>query len=109
MQTQTQTFMKQVPIALEAIAIHMREHDLPITTSIDVYPHSQVIRVRVVAGQAGVDRWLSSLTVVAAEKDDVAHPALGFRTAWTVSLPDIGIRFELIGHSPARVLTAVPA
>jgi hypothetical protein len=97
-----ETFQAQYPLALQALGLHMQAHDLPVPTSVDVieYHHfatrqpSRAIRVRLPHLPDQQDAWIAS---VAVDGTDVEEVEFGFRTTWSVRLPDTGFRFELVG------------
>jgi hypothetical protein len=98
----TKTFNKQYPLALQALGLHMQVHDLLVPASIDVIeyhhfatmPATRAIRVRLPHLPDQQDAWIAS---VAVDGTDVEEVELGFRTTWSVRLPDTGFRFELVG------------
>lgn len=105
----TEVFTKQVPIALEALGRHIQEHELPNPISIDISALAQTIRVRVPMEEAQ-RAWLNTLVLVHEHNEPYMGP-VWLKTTWTVRLPDSEINFELRGlrHTPARMLSSVPA
>lgn len=99
----TETFSKQYPIALEAIAAHIRENHLPAPLSIESHLTNRQIVV-VLAGYSTHPAWLSSVAIDA-EDNEYRAPHAGtfepyFRTTWDVRLPDTGLRVALRGSRP---------
>lgn len=105
----TETFNSQAPIAIAAIGAHMVERNLPAPMSIDIYSEQQSIRVMLVGGPDAQRAWLDSVEILDEKVSDIEHPAVGIRSAWTVRLPDLGIRFELVGYRAAPFLSVVTA
>lgn len=107
--TAAETFQAQYPLALEALAIHMRIHGLPAPFAIDQYgDRGGEIRIMLTGGQQAVEAWARSVAIDHTE----THRGLdGWRTAWDVRLPDTGFRFTLIGYHPQsiRLTEQVPA
>lgn len=110
----TETFTKQVPIALEALGRHMIEHQLPIPIDIEIRHVDQTIRVRVPDEDAQV-AWVNTVAIDGETNEPWMGP-VWIKTTWQVRLPDSGIGFEIRGLrrnplAPAseRVLAAVPA
>lgn len=101
----TETFSKQASVAILAIAQHTVEHQLTVPMSIDVDSRDQSIRIRVAGGH---EQWLNTLCI----DDEVNEPgsvATFLRTAWSVRLPESGVRFELVTYRQRPILTAVSA
>ena len=98
-----ETFDKQARIAMHAITGHMIDHDLPVPMEIEPRPDEQIIRIYL-RGLATHDEWLNSVDVDR-ENNEYRTPRPGelepfFRTTWTVRLPDLGVRLELVGSRP---------
>jgi len=100
MTTTTETFNKQYPIALQALAEHIQTHHLPPLTAIDIVedhhhgaaPATKMIRLRLPATTAQQDAWLNSVCI----DDEVSFEVdQGHRHLWSARLPDTGARFEL--------------
>lgn len=110
--TTIETFNKQYPLALAALAEHMQTHGLPAPRFIDVVDDfdagrlDRVIRIYL-PGEHTHQPWVTSVCVDG-EAVEPAASGLGVRTEWTVRLPDTGFRFQLVGFTHHR-LQAVPA
>lgn len=102
-----ETFNKQYPIALQAIAAHTQAHDLP--APVDIYAVDEVrdgrldkiIRLHL-PYQASHAAWVSSVHVDA-EETEPADGGRGTRHEWMVRLPDTGIRLRLVGYQHAAL------
>lgn len=113
----TEMFSKQVPILLEALGIHMREHDLPLPLDIDIDEHAEVVTLRVASAHSAQQRWIDTLVVDS--EVDTASRVMGpawVSTRWMVRLPNLGLRFAITGHRVSDAaalagthLTVVPA
>lgn len=112
MTTTTETFTRQYPIALAAIAAHIQDRGLP--APIDIYivdelrdgRTTKTIRMHL-SGEHTHQPWLDSVHVDGVQTE----PGLGgrgLRHQWFVRLPDTGIRLQLVGFR-FEALTAVPA
>lgn len=107
--TKSETFTKQVPVALAAIGQHMHDHQLPVPLSINFDADLQTITVRLVG--SGVDahqQWLTTLVVDEESNESIAGFNDLIRSAWSVKLPDLGIRFELVAYrlTPLQAVSA---
>lgn len=100
----TETFAKQYPIALAAIAEHITSHGLPAPLDILTVDElrgggsmGHAIRLHL-AGQHTHQPWLDTVEVDAVETEPMDSGLGGVRHQWTVRLPDTGIRLQLVGY-----------
>lgn len=97
-----ETFNKQYPIVLQAIAEHMLAHDLP--APVDIYAIDEVRDGRLdkivrlhLPNQTTHPVWIGSVHVDG-EEIEPADGGRGTRHEWMVRLPDSGIRLRLVGY-----------
>lgn len=110
----TESFTKQVPIAIAALGHHMHEHALPLPLNVDIDREAETITVRV-PDERSQTQWVKTFAI----DDEDNQPWMGpvwVKTTWSVRLPDLGVRFRIIGlrRKPAslvgeRLLAVVPA
>lgn len=109
-----ETFQKQYPIALVAIAEHITEHQLRAPLDIQADADLGLISI-LLPGLSSHADWLNTVHVDS-EDSEYRTPPPGMlepylRTRWTVRLPASGIKVELSGLRPLplSVVAPVPA
>jgi hypothetical protein len=109
----TQTFQKQYPLALAALATHMTTHNLAAPLDIFVVDEhhagrlEKVIRLHL-AGEHTQPAWIASVVIDDEDNEPMAG-GLGTRTRWDVRLPDSGFRFQLVGYRHHPLMSVVSA
>lgn len=107
-QTKSETFDRQVPVAMAALGQHMHEHQLRAPLNIDFHRDAERIEIRVIGDPAEQAAWLASV-VIEKETNEAVHPSGYVRTSWLVRLPAMELLlFELVTMRPAP-LQAVSA
>lgn len=110
MTTKAETFTKQVPIALVALGQHIQEHGLQNPDTVDIYEAEHRIVVRVFKGPQALQAWLNTVAIDNEVNQRVrVGSAEQTRTTWTVRLPNLGIRFDLVTLRTEPFLSAVHA
>lgn len=108
MTTTNETFRRQYGLALQALGLHIEEHDLPVPVAIDTIedhhfghrPATYRIKLRLPVFPDQQAAWLDSVCI-----DDETNELveMGIRATWSVRLPDTGFRFDLVGLRVAAV------
>lgn len=109
---ETTTFQKQYPLAMIALGEHMQAHHLPAPTAVDIVeyghfgqqPTTHTIRLRLPF--AGDVAWVNSVII---DHEDTVEVDLGFRTTWSVRLPNTGFRFQLVALRAHPLHVVAPA
>lgn len=93
--TIAETFQRQLPLALQALGLHMEAHHLPTFWSIDVRDNQVFVHLR----RGAHKPWTESV-VIDAERNEERHPGgvEAIRTEWDVRLPETGFRFTLVSY-----------